>query len=247
MDLGLSQKVVLVTGGSNGIGKSIAIKFAGEGAKVAITYFKDVNAAKRLSEEIKEAGGIPYVVQMDLKNEESIKNAISEVVEVFGNISVLVNNALEWRTPEGVSEEDDFSAMVDNNLKGTYLVTKKVIASMKDGGWGRIVFISSDLATDGLPGSSAYTSVKAALHGLSKTLSKELAPDGTFSNVVVPGLTLTDRALKRFNPSFLEEYAQSYPVKRLGTPEDIANVVVFIGSPANSFVNGEVIKVTGGR
>lgn len=247
MDLGLRNKVALVTGGSNGIGKALALKFAEEGALVGFTYFEDKKSAIDLEEQIKKENGKAFSVQMNLSDPISIKGAIKAINNNLGQISVLVNNALGRAETQSLSDEENFSLMVNNNLAGTYLVTKSIVPQMKDKGWGRIIFISSDLAQDGLPGSAAYTAAKAGLHGLNRTLSKELAINGIFSNVVLPGLTVTDRALKRFDQGFLNEFASTYPTKRLGTPEDVANAVVYLASEANSFINGEMLRVTGGR
>lgn len=250
MDLGIADKTVLITGATKGIGKEIALKFAEEGGKVAITYYSDAEGAAEVKQLIQQKGATCLSIQMDLGNIGSINDAIKSIAQTLGGIDILVNNAVEWVGRSKVMEnknEEQWLRMINCNLLGTYRVTKAVLPYMYQKSWGRIIHISSDLAEEGMAGASAYTASKAALHGFSKSLSKEVAEDGIYSNVILPGLTLTERASQMFSPQFLEEFAQSNPTKRLGTPADVANLAVFLGSEANSFMNGEVIPVTGGR
>ncbi|WP_028609037.1 SDR family NAD(P)-dependent oxidoreductase [Paenibacillus harenae] len=249
MDLGLSGKVVLVTGGSKGIGKATVLRYAEEGARVVFTFASDSSASSTVVKEIGERGGIGEAVQMDLTRSSSIQETISRVGRKFGAISVLVNNAVTGdRHPVRIAESDpeEWLQMIDHNLKSAYLVTKTVLPFMK-GQWGRIVHVSSEIAEDGMAGASSYMTAKAGLHGFSRALSVELASEGIFSNVVLPGLTLTERNLRDFPPEMLQKFASSMPTRRLGTPEDVAGLIAFLGSAANSFVNGEMIRVTGGK
>ncbi|MBD0380469.1 SDR family NAD(P)-dependent oxidoreductase [Paenibacillus sedimenti] len=250
MDLGLYGKVVLVTGGSKGIGKATVLRYGAEGASVVLTYANDSFASSEVVKEIRERGGLAEAVQMDLTRAASIHEAIAGISEKYGSISVLVNNAVTGeRRPVRVEEGDpeDWYRMIDHNLKATYLVTKSVLPFMKGGQWGRIVHVSSEIAEDGMAGASSYMTAKAGLHGFSRALAVELASEGIFSNVVMPGLTLTERNLESFPPDMLEKFASSLPARRLGTPDDVAALIAFLGSAANSFVNGEMIRVTGGK
>jgi 3-oxoacyl-[acyl-carrier protein] reductase len=250
MDLGLSGKVVLVTGGSKGIGRATVLRFAEEGARVVFTYASDTSASSTVLKEIGERGGIGEAVQMDLTRSSSIQEAISTVGRKYGTISVLVNNAVTGdRHPVRVAESnpEEWLQMIDHNLKAAYLVTKAALPLIKAGQWGRIVHVSSEIAEDGMAGASSYMTAKAGLHGFSRGLAVELASDGIFSNVVMPGLTLTERNLKDFPPEMLQKVALAMPARRLGTPEDAAGLIAFLGSAANSFVNGETIRVTGGK
>lgn len=253
MNLGLKGKIVLVTGGSKGIGKATAKKFAEEQAHVFITYANDQEAALQTVAEIKEQGLFGSAVQMNLSEHESIKKAVEIVAEKAGCIDVLVNNAVDWVTkaPRFESLEntssDEWFTMIDHNLKGTYLVTKLVLPYMRKGSWGRLVHISSNVAEDGMAKATSYPTAKSALHGFSKSLSLELAVDSIYSNVVLPGFTLTEQNALVFPKKLLEQHAESIPTKRLGVPDDVANLIVYLGSKANSFVNGEIIRVTGGK
>jgi NAD(P)-dependent dehydrogenase (short-subunit alcohol dehydrogenase family) len=250
MDFGLKDKVVLVTGGSKGIGKASANKFAAEGAKVIITYANDSSIALETVKGIRSLGYECHEIRLDLTDPSSIAQIIASIGKQFGSIDVLVNNAVVGerkpiRLAEGSSEE--WLSMIDYNLKSTYLVTKAVLPFMQKGQWGRIIHISSDVVEDGLPGASSYATSKSGLYGFSIALSVELASESIFSNVVLPGLTLTERNVAEFNPELLAQFAKNVPAKRLGTPDDAANLIVYLGSKANSFVNGEAIRVTGGK
>lgn len=250
MNFGLSGKVVLVTGGSKGIGKAVVLKYAEEGAKVVFTYANDSFASAAVVDEICERGGTAKAVQMDLTLEDSIHRAIIGVGKEHGSISVLVNNAVTGdRLPVRVEESNpnEWQQMIDHNLKATYLVTKSVLPFIKGGPWGRIVHVSSEITEDGMSGASSYMTAKAGLHGFSRALAVELAGERIFSNVVMPGLTLTERNLTAFPQEMLDRFSSTVPARRLGTPDDAAALITFLGSAANTFVNGEAIRVTGGK
>jgi len=249
MNWGLENKVVLVTGGSSGIGKATAQAFAALGGKVFITYLGNEEAALQAAGQIQQEGGFCRPVRLDLNDPLSIQEAVKTIGDAFGRIDVLVNNAAFWggEGPVDSMPEDAWLAAIDHNVKGTYRVTKAVVPYMKRERWGRIVHVSSTLAEDGMAGTTSYTTSKAALHGLSHSLAVELAADGIYSNVVMPGLTLTERNRASYPQEMLDHYVPTLPARRLGTPEDAANLIVYLGSAANSFVNGEAIRVTGGQ
>ncbi|UUZ97777.1 SDR family oxidoreductase [Paenibacillus sp. P25] len=237
-------------GGSKGIGRAVALRYADEGAKVIFTYANDSSASSSVLTEIAERGGTGEAVQVDFTRMSSIHEVISGIGRKYGLISVLVNNAVAGnRHPVRIEEGDPeaWFRMIDYNLKAAYLVTKTVLAVHERGAMGRIVHVSSEMAEDGMPGASSYMTAKAGLHGFSRALAVEHASEGIFSNIVMPGLTLTERNQAEFPPEMLEKFASSHPAKRLGTPEDAANLIAFLGSAANSFVNGETIRVTGGK
>lgn len=253
METDLAERVVLVTGSSSGIGRAIAHGFGAEGARVAVTYHSDERGAANTAAEISELGGDARTVQYDLLDDASIGAAIRSVVDEWGRIDVLVNNAVVWaRTSPGDAPafEDvapaDWRRLVRGNLEGAFLATQRVVPHMRENGWGRLVFVSSNLVRDGLPGSAPYAAAKAGLHGLSNTLAAELAPEGILTNVVLPGMTLTERGRTAIPPEVREAVAAETPTGRLTTPADVANLVVFLGSDRNGHVNGEAIPVTGG-
>ncbi|WP_339323261.1 SDR family oxidoreductase [Paenibacillus sp. FSL W8-0194] len=249
MDYGLRGKVVLITGGSRGIGRAAARKFAAEGAHVYITYLRNRSEADRTIDDIHMSGGSAQAVQLSLNDEQSIQGVINQVKEERGRLDVLVNNAVYWGQEAPIEDpaNEAWFSVIDQTVKGTYLITKAAVPLMKQGGWGRLIHVSSSLVYSGKPNESANVTAKAALHGFSRTLAVELASDGIFSNVVIPELTLSEWVSHAFPQQMLEEYAQSFPTQRMGTPEDVANLIVYLGSTANSFVNGEEIRVTGGK
>ncbi|WP_186325888.1 SDR family NAD(P)-dependent oxidoreductase [Paenibacillus sp. Y412MC10] len=249
MDYGLQGKVAVITGGSRGIGRAAAKKFAAEGAHVYITYLSNRSEADRTISDIQASGGSGQAVQMSLNDEQSIYQAFNQVKKARGRLDVLVNNAVFWGEEAAVeaSSTEAWFSVIDQTVKGTYMTTKAAVPLMKQGGWGRLIHVSSSLVYAGKPYETANLTAKAALHGFSRTLAAELASDGIYSNVVIPELTLSEWVSHAFPQPMLEEYAQSFPTRRLGTPDDVANLIIYLGSTANSFVNGEEIRVTGGK
>jgi 3-oxoacyl-[acyl-carrier protein] reductase len=254
MDTELRDRVAFVTGGSSGIGRATAVAFGREGAKVAVSYRSNRPAAEQTAAMVRKAGGESLVVPYDLADNASIHAAVEETVERWGAINVLVNNAVQWTSrggPEGAPPFEEvppaqWQAMIRTSLEGAYSTIQAVLPSMRQGSWGRIVNISSNLAQDGLPGAGSYAAAKAGLHGLSRTLAWELAPAGILTNVIMPGMTLTERAQKHLPESIREQVASQTPTGRLTTPEEVAATVVFLASAANGHINGEVVRVTGG-
>ncbi|MDP9457099.1 MAG: hypothetical protein CYG60_17720 [Actinobacteria bacterium] len=251
MDTGLRGKVVFVTGGSSGIGRATAVAFGREGARVALSYRNDRAGAAETAGMVGEAGGEALTVRYDLADERSIRGAVREIVERWGAVDVLVNNAVRWPGRGGgtLFEEvppERWREDTRTLLEGAYLTIQAVVPLMRAAGWGRIVSVSTSLAEDGMAGGAPYTAAKAGLHGLTRTLAKELAPAGILANVVMPGLTLTERARRVIPGEVLDGEAARTPTGRLTTPEEVAALVVFLGSAANGHVNGENIRVSGG-
>jgi NAD(P)-dependent dehydrogenase (short-subunit alcohol dehydrogenase family) len=247
MDTGLQQRVVLITGASSGIGRAIAVMFAREGARVGITYRSNKIGAEETVRRIEDAGGEGFAVPMDLTEPSGIENAVAQVVKNWGHIDVLIGNAVRWAAVWGAPVQQidlgDLSAILRGNLEGTFHLLRAVLPSMVERKWGRIVLISSGLAEHGMPpnGSPIYGSAKAGLHGLARNLAWELGPAGIFINVVVAGFTMTERNLERFPQSMRDEVAARTPTRRLSAPEDVAPMVLFLGSAANSNISGEVV------
>jgi 3-oxoacyl-[acyl-carrier protein] reductase len=252
MDLGLQNRVVLVTGSSAGIGRATALAFGREGARVGITYRSHVAQAEETARLVVEAGGQAVVAPYDLANEETIKQAVATVVRQWGGIDVLVNNAVQWGSLEDMSKRfeevpaSSWRTMLDLSLAGVYYTLQRVVPLMRAQGWGRIINISSNIAEDGLPGAGAYAAAKAGLHGLTRVLAHELGSIGILSNVVMPGFTLTERNRDLFPQHMQEAITRQTPTGRLTRPEDVAALIVFLGSAANGHVNGEAIRCTGG-
>lgn len=247
MNTGLEGKTVLVTGGSSGIGKTTARMFASETeANIALTYYSNEASARKVA---KETGGL--AVQMSLEDHDSIEKAVEMTVRHFGGIDVLVNNAVLWGDPKNRGKDfeeiplSQWEETIGVNLFGTVKVTREVVPYMRKAKWGRIINVSSDVALDSMKGSGPYGSLKSALFGLTANLVEELSPDGVLTNVVIPSWTLTERAVDFFPEPFRQKAAESFPTNRVTLPEDVASLIVYLGTAANGHVNGEHIRVTG--
>lgn len=252
MDLKLRQKAVLITGGSSGIGKAIAIMYANEpGAQVAITYRTDQKTAAEVTDQLNMKGCSSLSVQMDLADHASIDRAVDEVAGEFGGVDVLINNAVFWGSPgaQGLRFENipikEWEQVIGINLLGMVKVIQAVVPFMRKKKFGRIVNVSSDIALDSMPGSGAYGTMKAALSGLTANLVTELSAANILSNVVFPSLTFTDKAVRRFPKTFREAAKNAFPTNRVTQPDDVASLIAYLGSGVNTHVNGEMIRVTG--
>jgi NAD(P)-dependent dehydrogenase (short-subunit alcohol dehydrogenase family) len=253
MDLGLKDRVVLVTGSSRGIGRATAILFGQEQARVAITYVRERVKAEAVVGEIRWNGSEAYALKLDLTSMKSIKSAVAAVVRRWGRVDVLVNNAVQWGTrppwKAPLFEQwppDEWKASLRANTEGPYAAIQAVLPSMRKQKWGRIINISSGVAVDGLPGSGPYAAAKAALHGLARTLAKELGPAGILVNVVMPGLTLTERNATQISEAAKAQMAKASPIRRLLPPEEVVPTIVFLCSAMNTAVTGEIIRASGG-
>lgn len=253
MNLGLEGKVALVTGGSQGIGRAVVRCLAREGAYVAFTFHRGAERAKALANEMREEKGVVLALPLDLGSLDSISRARATVMEAWGKIDILVNNAVEWGSrciaDAPVFDElpiEEWQCLLRANIEGPFHLVQTVLHSMRVQHWGRIVNISATLAEDGLPGAGWYTTAKSSMHGLTRTLSKELGPLGILVNSVMPGLTSTTRAAL-ITPEARRRVEANTPIRRLLQPEEIANAIVFLCSEANSAITGEILRVSGGR
>jgi 3-oxoacyl-[acyl-carrier protein] reductase len=252
MDLQLKDSTVLVTGSSAGIGQATAIAFGAEGARVAITYYKNREGAEETKRKVTELGGQALIVHYDLADADSIHSSLETVANEWGTLNVLVNNAapMDVAGPTGQLFEQvplkNWEDMIRRTLEGTTLTIQCALPLMRNSGWGRIVNISSDGA-DGWPGLGPYATAKSGLHGLTRTLAVELGPANILSNIVMPGSVMTERTQKHMTDEEREQVRQHLPTRQLITPEDVAAVIIFLGSPVNKQIIGEIVRVTGGR
>jgi 3-oxoacyl-[acyl-carrier protein] reductase len=251
MDLGLKGRAVLVTGGSQGIGRAIAELFGSEGASVAVTYCKNKQKAEQAAEAIRNTGGEAMVCQLDLQSHDSVRAAIGSVAEHWGKIDALINNAAVLRlgSQSGASgpATEEWQRLMRVNIEGTYASTHAVLPLMRARSWGRIVNISSVLAVDGRSYFAWYSAAKAAVNGLTRGLFRDLGRDGILINAVMPGLTLTTSVAENVSAGFRNSVARETPIRRLLRPEEVAPIVVFLASPANTSITGEIIRSSGGN
>lgn len=241
------ERTVLVTGASSGIGRATAVAFGGKGVRVAVTYHSDREGAEETAERVREAGGDAFVVRYDMTDRDSVETAVQAVLDHWGSIDVLVNNAVPSIVGP-MSFEDLSSAewrrMVHGIQDGVFHTVQAVLPALRSSEAGRIVTVSSS-AADGSAGMAPYATAKAGLHGLIKVLASDLGEMGILSNVVTPGMVLTEKNLN-LPEEVRQGVAERTPSKRVSTPEDVAELVVFLASSANGNVNGAVVPVTGG-
>jgi 3-oxoacyl-[acyl-carrier protein] reductase len=254
MDLGLAGRVALVTGASGGIGAAIARTLGGEGARVAVAYNTDRDAAERLASEIRGQGGEAIIVRHDLNDPSTIRDAVEAVSRTWGRLDVLAAGAWvhpDWPSQHGPVVDPSPPAVwrqqLRVNLEGTAQSIDAVVPCMKAGGWGRIVLMSSGAAEEGQAGLEAYAAAKAALYGLARSLASGLGRAGILTNVVMPGLIATERNRRLVPAPVLDQWAAQTPTGRLATEDEVAGVVAFLASAANGSVNGAAVKVSGGH
>jgi NAD(P)-dependent dehydrogenase (short-subunit alcohol dehydrogenase family) len=252
MMFGLSQRVALISGGSRGIGHATARRFGQEGARVLLTYYKEITAAESLAGEICAAGGQAITHRLDLSDEVTIRSAVDAAVRQWGRLDILVNNAVDFphRAPERPIQDSsafDWQRLMRNNVEGAYLAIQAAVPIMQRNNWGRILSLSSVAVTDGMPGFSWYSAAKSSLHGLTRSLAKELGPAGILVNVLMVGATRTARVENAFSAARLKKIADSLPIRRLPLPDEVADAAVFLCSERNSIITGEIIRASGGR
>ena len=242
----LAGKRALVTGASRGIGRAVALRFAAEGARVALNYRSDRAAAEEAVASIAAAGGEALALGGDVSVPDEAAALVEAAVEAFGGVDVLVNNA--GITRDGLllrMEEEAWDAVLDTNLKGAFLCSKAAARHMARARWGRIVNMSSIVGVAGNAGQANYASAKAGLIGLTKTLARELASRNVTVNAVAPGFIAT-RMVESLSPETQSGVLERIPLGRFGTPEDVAAVCAFLASNDAGYVTGQVLGVDGG-
>ncbi len=248
MDAGLAGKVVLVTGGGGGAGPTFCRRFADEGAFVAVHYRSSAARAKATAAEIVAGGGRAAAYQCDLGDAEAIAAMVARIGGELGPVAVAVNNTSNYRSDAFAGIDDgDWATVVDDMLGATFRVSRAVVPGMTAVGFGRIVNMASRSGLVGVARAAHYAAAKAGIVGLTRSLAKELGPAGILVNAVAPTTIVTERdGVPSVPPERQATMAKSVPVGRLAVPDDVARVVVWLGSAYNTFLNGEVITVSGG-
>jgi 3-oxoacyl-[acyl-carrier protein] reductase len=242
----MKGKIALITGGTRGIGRAIAVKLASLGADVALFYAGNRAAAEEALLELQAFGVRAAAFQCDVSDGEAVARAVSEARSVLGSFDILVNNA--GITRDGLSmrmREEDFRRVVDVNLTGAFLVAKAVMPDFIRKRAGRIINISSVSGLMGNAGQVNYSAAKAGLIGLTKTLARELAPRGITVNVVAPGFIKTEMTAV-MKEEVLSQALKTVPLNRIGEAEEIAEAVAFLAGDKAAYITGAVLQVDGG-
>ena len=242
----LEGKTAIVTGASRGIGKGIATVFAQQGANVAFTYSSSSEAAEALEKELSDLGVKVKAYKSNAADFEAAQQLAADVLNDFGQIDILVNNA-------GITKdnllmrmgEEDFDKVIEVNLKSVFNMTKAVQRTMLKQRKGSIINMSSVVGVKGNAGQTNYAASKAGIIGFSKSVALELGSRNIRSNVIAPGFIETEMTAK-LDESIVKGWTDSIPLKRGGTPEDIANATVFLASDMSAYISGQVLNVCGG-
>ncbi|MCS6976356.1 MAG: 3-oxoacyl-ACP reductase FabG [Gemmatales bacterium] len=242
----LKDQVAIITGGSRGIGRGIAKLFASEGAKVAVVYKGSKEAAEKLVEEIRQSGGEAMALQCDVADFEAAQTCVNQVISTWGKVDILVNNAGQIK--DGLFLQMDPAAwnqVIATNLGGTFNFTRAAIEGMFRQRKGRIINISSVAAEHVNRGQCNYSASKGAINSFTRALATEVASRGITVNAIAPGFIETDmsEAVRNVAGDMIKKMI---PMRRFGTPEDVARVALFLAGPDSAYITGQVITVDGG-
>lgn len=243
----MTKRNVLITGGARGIGAATAKLLANNGYRVFINYVNSTQIAQDLVNEIISNGGEAYSIKADVRNDNEIKTMFDEIQSKHGGVDILVSNANMNFTPKPFVEQtwEEFSQKLNDEMHAAYVCAKHAVDSMKEKKFGRLVFISSTLSEDPLPRFIAHGSAKGSLDSFNKYLAQELGAYGITSNIVAPGLVMTD-ATAGAPDEFINFLKSTTPTGRVAVPEDVANAISFFVKDESSHITGTYLPVCGG-
>jgi 3-oxoacyl-[acyl-carrier protein] reductase len=243
----MEKKVALVTGSARGIGRAIALNLAKDGVRLVVNYQSRQDAAEKVVREIAEAGGEAIAVQADVGSDGDVKSMVDRVMERWGTIDILVNNATTHRGGRiQTLALGDWNTVINSALGGVFHCCRHIVPMMVERKWGRIINLSSYVALHGYPGDTAYGAAKSGILGFTMSLAKEVATKGVTVNAVIPGFIPTDMTIGLFNSQEkLERELKNIPMRRPGKPEEVADAVSFLVFKGD-YVTGTVIRVDGG-
>ena len=242
----LESKVALVTGASRGIGKSIALKFASEGANVAFTYSRENNQIEEIVKELEGYGIQAKAYRSNAADFSECEQLIKDITNDFGSLEVIVNNA--GITKDNLlmrMSEEDFDKVIAVNLKSVFNTTKSALRGLLKARKGSIINLSSVVGVNGNAGQANYSASKAGIHGFTKSMAKELGSRNIRVNAIAPGFIATEMT-EVLGEDVIENWTKEIPLKRAGNPEDVANLCVFLASDNSSYITGQVINICGG-
>jgi 3-oxoacyl-[acyl-carrier protein] reductase len=242
----LEGRVSLVTGGSRGLGRAIAIRLAVAGSKVAVNYLNSENAAREVVDNITSGGGEALLAQADISDAAAVRTMTRDIVKQWEKIDILVNNAgivrdnLLLRMPD-----DAWDEVINTNLRGVYLCTKYALRSMIGQSWGRIINVSSLAGMTGNPGQANYSAAKGGLNAFTRSVAREVGPMNITVNAIAPGFIVTDMtdALSQETRDFI---LGRIPLNRFGQPDDVAELAAFLASDRAAYITAQIISVDGG-
>jgi 3-oxoacyl-[acyl-carrier protein] reductase len=241
----MQNRIAFITGASRGIGRACSLALSLAGARVVLAA-RHADQLEQVAAEIRSSGRDAFTVEMDLSIPDSVRAAITKAAKEFGHIDILVNNAGITRDGLAVRmKQEDWEAVLATNLTGAFIATQQVLLSMMRERWGRIIYITSVVGEAGNPGQANYVASKAGLIGLTKSLAQEMASRNITVNAVAPGFIDTDMT-QALSPELKDKILAAIPLKRLGTPADVAAAVSFLASEEAAYITGHVLNVNGG-
>jgi len=242
----LKDKTVIISGATRGIGRAIAVELAGEGANISFNYLRSDDEAEVLERRIKDLGGTARSFKADIRDYEAVKSWVDSTMESFGRIDIVINNAgIKMDKPLAFMEHEEWHAVIDTNLNGTFNLTRAVIITLIKQRSGVIINISSFSGIRGLPGQTNYSASKAGIIGFTKSLAREVAPYNIRVNAIAPGFIETDM-VKGMGKDYEDRILKYIPLNRIGSPEEVAKVVKFLTDNEARYITGQTIIVDGG-